>query len=64
MWKRLLDENTWHGKLIKPVLGAAKIAYVLVYFFGLFVVIAFDSVIRRIRLKSMRNAQATHKGPG
>ena len=47
--KRLLDETTWHGKALKPVVNAGKILFVLVFFFGLFVVIAVDSVIRRIR---------------
>jgi len=47
--KRLLDETTWHGKALKPLVNAGKVLFVLVFFFGLFVVIAVDSVIRRIR---------------
>ena len=50
--KRLLDETTWHGKVLKPVVHAGKVLYVLVFFFGLFVVIAVDSVIRRVRYRA------------
>ena len=64
MGKRLLDEDTWHGKAIKFVLGGAKICIVLVYFFGLFVVIAFDSVIRRFRQVPRQSTRPAHKGPG
>jgi hypothetical protein len=49
MWKRLLDENTWHGKAIMMVLSAPKVAIVLVFFAGLFAIITVDSVVRRMR---------------
>jgi len=53
MWKRLLDDNTWHGKAIKMILGAPKVAIVLVFFTGLFAIITVDSIVRRSRLRSM-----------
>jgi hypothetical protein len=49
MWKRLFDENTWHGKAIKMIVSAPKVAIVLVFFTGLFAVITVDSVVRRMR---------------
>lgn len=39
-WKYLSDEGTWHGMAIKRVQNAGKVAIVLVFFFGLFSVIA------------------------
>jgi len=47
MRHRLLDENTWHGKGIRMAAGAPKVACVLVYFTGLFAIIAVDSFVRR-----------------
>ena len=46
---RLFDENTWHGKSIRMAASAPKVAIVLVYFTGLFAVIAVDSFVRARR---------------
>ncbi|HEY2345080.1 MAG TPA: hypothetical protein VGH80_04270 [Xanthomonadaceae bacterium] len=47
MRNRLLDVNTWHGKGIRLAASAPKVAYVLVYFTGLFAIITVDSFVRR-----------------
>ena len=44
---RLFDETTWHGKGLRVAMNAPKVAVVLVYFAGLFAVIAADSLRRR-----------------
>jgi len=53
MQNRLFDENTWHGKSIRMAASAPKVAVVLVYFTGLFAVIAVDSFVRRRRHRSL-----------
>ena len=54
MWKRLRDETTWHGKAIGAVLSAPKVFVVLVFFAGVFAVIAVDSLVQRMRRRSER----------
>jgi len=58
LWKRLLNENTWHGKLIAGICAIPKVAIVLVFFTGVFAVIAFDSLVLRLK----RNARAKAGG--
>jgi len=58
MQNRLLDENTWHGKSIRMAASAPKVAVVLVYFTGLFAVIAVDSFVRRRRHRSLPQGPA------
>ena len=48
-WKYLLDEGTWHGKAIKRVQNAVQVAIVLVFFFGVFAVIAANWVADRVK---------------
>jgi hypothetical protein len=50
-WKQLLDENTWHGKGIRRAQSAPKVAIVLVFFFGLFSVIAARWALDRLQSK-------------
>ena len=48
-WKYLSNEGTWHGRAIKRVQNAGKVAIVLVFFFGLFSVIAANWFADRVK---------------
>jgi len=50
MLQRLLDGCTWHGKLLRGIASAPKVAIVLVFFAGLFAVIVVESALRAKRV--------------
>ncbi len=53
-WKKLLDEGTWSGKGIKMAWRGAQVGIVLLFFFGVFVVIGANWVVDRISGNSAR----------
>ena len=53
-WKQLFGEGTWPGKGIKLVRSSAQVCIVLLFFFGIFVVIAANWVVDRCRRMSLR----------
>jgi len=48
-WKQLLDEGTWPGKGIKLVWRGVQVGIVLLFFFGVFLVIGANWVVDRFR---------------
>lgn len=58
-WKKLLDEGTWPGKGITLVWRGVQVAIVLLFFFGVFVVIGANWVVDRVSGNSTRKRART-----
>ena len=50
MLQRLLDGCTWHGKVLRGIASAPKVAVVLVFFAGTFAVVIVESALRAKRV--------------
>jgi hypothetical protein len=57
--KQLLDEGTWPGKGIKLAWRGVQVGIVLLFFFGVFVVIGANWVVDRINGNSARKRAET-----
>ena len=60
--KKLLDEGTWPGKGFKLVWRGVQVGIVLLFFFGVFLVIGVNWVVDRVSGNSAKNRAGTGSG--
>jgi len=58
-WERLLYEGAWPGKGIKLAWRGVQVGIVLLFFFGVFVVIGANWIVDRINGNSTRKRAGT-----